>query len=166
MKARLIALLCALALAAGCDDDGASSKKKPQSQQPAAQQPAAQQPQPQPDDGPGGGSIIGRVTQDVVDLDKITRPYRIVTHGTSGDDLVLPLAIFRDVRMDLAKKTAAYNLRLYRAGHDDQAPATADEFVKEILKPASLELPALPQKQAYAYDGKKGRLVVVEFTDG
>jgi hypothetical protein len=51
-------------------------------------------------------------------------------------------------------------LDLYKGLHDNKAPATHDEFMKEIIQENSIKLPKLPPGEKYIYDPEKAELFV------
>jgi hypothetical protein len=52
-----------------------------------------------------------------------------------------------------------HSLDLYRATHGS-FPKTKEEFEEQILKPARIKLPELPEGHRYVYDPEKGELQV------
>lgn len=55
-------------------------------------------------------------------------------------------------------------MELYKATND-RYPANYDEFLAEIIRANNIALPKLPYYQAYGYDEKEHRLVILEYPD-
>src|SRR5262249_32608975 len=53
-------------------------------------------------------------------------------------------------------------LELYRATND-RYPKDYDEFLNEIIKANNIALPKLPYYQAYGYDEKEHKLIILEY---
>ena len=53
---------------------------------------------------------------------------------------------------------------LYQA-ENGRYPASYDEFMTEIIKANNIALPRLPPYQAYGYDEKEHKLILLEYPD-
>jgi hypothetical protein len=53
-----------------------------------------------------------------------------------------------------------HDLELYKAMHDGKGPQSHEEFMREIVEPAQIELPELPPGQRYVYNPETEELMV------
>lgn len=63
------------------------------------------------------------------------------------------------VQGKLALDQAKHDLEIYKAA-EGRGPASHEEYVKKILKPARIKLPSLPEGWQYQYDPDSGELMV------
>ncbi|MDR1477599.1 MAG: hypothetical protein LBJ00_01515 [Planctomycetaceae bacterium] len=67
-----------------------------------------------------------------------------------------------------ASEMTTYNIRipkamqLYKANHDNKAPATHEEFMEEIIKKDMIKLPQLPAGHRYLYDPTDEQLKIAK----
>jgi hypothetical protein len=67
-----------------------------------------------------------------------------------------------------ASEMTTYNVRipkamqLYKANHDNKAPATHEEFMEEIIKKEMIKLPTLPAGHRYIYDPADEQLKIAK----
>jgi hypothetical protein len=47
-------------------------------------------------------------------------------------------------------------MKLYKAQHDDQVPATYNDFMRDIIQTNMIKLPELPSSHKYVYDAQNG----------
>ncbi|MDR2641651.1 MAG: hypothetical protein LBC74_02535 [Planctomycetaceae bacterium] len=67
-----------------------------------------------------------------------------------------------------ASEMTTYNIKipkamqLYKANHDNKAPATHEEFMEEIIKKEMIKLPQLPAGHRYVYDPTDEQLKIAK----
>ncbi|MDR1483624.1 MAG: hypothetical protein LBT09_02250 [Planctomycetaceae bacterium] len=70
-----------------------------------------------------------------------------------------------------ASEMTTYNIRipkamqLYKATHENKAPATHEEFMEEIIKKEMIKLPSLPTGHRYIYDPSDEQLKIAKPTN-
>jgi hypothetical protein len=145
----VLALLAALALAAGCEEErNVGTKPKPS---------APKQPE----------FIVGKRTQVIknaapelqkggakVATTKITAKDYITLQGNAYVTQVGRLGVLE----------IEHAMNLYHAEHD-RYPKDFNEFMNEIIKANNIALPKLPYYQEYGYDEKEHKLVILEYPD-
>jgi hypothetical protein len=117
-----------------------------QAGQPAAQSPPAQQ---QAAVGPSG-------QMEMATLDANTSAQG---QGYGGGLITEPVHQFFSMRNLIMWDQIKHDMDIWQAIHN-RWPKTAQEFQKEILEPANIELPELPPGHRYVYDPKAGQLMV------
>jgi hypothetical protein len=171
----LIALVFA---AAGCEEEMRNVGNRPQTRaldqtgvsvgldenpRPQARpQPPAQ---PKPKRATDSGPIIGQRTQEIrnagtevekggakIASTKITAKDYITLQGNAYVTIIGRTSILQ----------IQHAVDLYHA-MNDRYPKDLDEFMNEIIKPNNISLPKLPPYQAYGYDEKEHKLVVLEY---
>ena len=79
-----------------------------------------------------------------------------------------PITIQGNAYVSIVGRTSILNIQhamdLYKAAND-RYPKNYDEFMAEIIKANNVALPQLPPYQAYAYDEKEHKLIVLEYPD-
>ncbi|MDR1053295.1 MAG: hypothetical protein LBL39_03890 [Planctomycetaceae bacterium] len=77
--------------------------------------------------------------------------------------LLVPLGVYWR-----ASEMTTYNIKipkamqLYKANHDNNAPATHEEFMEEIIKKEAIKLPQLPAGHRYFYDPTDEQLKIAK----
>ncbi len=67
---------------------------------------------------------------------------------------------FRVPQMAVFDIQIPHAMNLFKALHDNKAPASHDEFMKEIIDANQLQLPKLPPGEKYVYDPNTEQLMV------
>ncbi len=125
----------------------AAQPQQPQPNQPAAQsQPAGQA---QPAQGPSG-------QEEMMTLGANTG---VQGQGYGGGLITEPVHEFFSMRNLITWDQIKHDMDIWQAIHN-RWPKNAQEFQKEILEPANIELPELPPGNRYVYDPKTGELMV------
>ncbi|MDR1290861.1 MAG: hypothetical protein LBK06_06640 [Planctomycetaceae bacterium] len=107
---------------------------------------------------------------------EVTKPERVVNaevgagqKGHYGGEktvmapLLVPLGVYWR-----ASEMTTYNIKipkamqLYKANHDNKAPATHEEFMEEIIKKEAIKLPQLPTGHRYVYDPTDEQLKIAK----
>ncbi|GHT23548.1 hypothetical protein FACS189419_07650 [Planctomycetales bacterium] len=78
-------------------------------------------------------------------------------YGSAGgekvsDIITVPLEAHFRTQERIRFQKIDHDLTHYRAMHDGKGPKTQEEFENEILKPARIDLPPLPEGQTYKWD--------------
>jgi len=167
-----------LLTATGCEEEMRNVGARPQTraldqtgvsvgldENPRPQARPQSQPQPNLKRPTDSGPIIGRRTQDVrsaaTELQKggvRTAPTKI----TAKDYITLQGNAYVTIigRTSILKIEQAMDL--YHAAND-RYPKDLDEFMNEIIKANNIALSTLPPYQAYGYDEKEHKLVILEY---
>jgi hypothetical protein len=151
----LMALFPVLVSGIGCEEERAvSSKPKVQAQ---TKPPAAGKLE----------FIVGKRTQKVKNAAPELQKggaIEATTKITAKD----PITLQGNAYVTIIGRTALLNMQhamdLYHAEHD-RYPKNYDEFMSEIIKAGQISLPQLPYYQAYGYDEKEHKLVILEYPD-
>jgi hypothetical protein len=117
---------------------------QPQQGQPAQQPQQAAQPEP------AGGQ------EEMMTLGANTG---VQGQGYGGGLITEPVHQFFSMRNLITWDQIKHDMDIWQAIHN-RYPKTAQEFQKEILEPANIELPELPRGNRYVYDPKTGELMV------
>jgi len=173
----LIALVFA---AAGCEEEMRNVGNRPQTRAldqtgvsvgfdenprpPARPQPPAQAKPKRPTDS---GPIIGQRTQEIrnaaTEIQK-GGAKQASTKITAKDYITVQ----GNAYVTIIGRTSILNIQhamdLYHATND-RYPKDLDEFMNEIIKPNNIALPKLPPYQAYGYDEKEHKLIILEYQD-
>jgi hypothetical protein len=171
----LIAAICVLT-AAGCEEETRNLGKRPETR--ALDQTGVNvsidvenpstQPQPQPQ-APARkpGPILGQRTTAVRDASKeLKQPgAKVASSKITAKD---PITVVGNAYVSIIGRTSVLKIQqavdLYHATND-RYPKDLDEFMTEIIKANNIALPVLPPYQAYAYDDKEHKLIVLEYED-
>jgi hypothetical protein len=130
-----------------------------------------QQPDPQPNPKPkpklptDSGPIIGQRTQNIRNAATEVQKGGARTASTkitAKDYITLQGNAYVTIigRTSIMKIQQAVDL--YRASND-RYPKDLEEFMNEIIKPNNIALAQLPPYQAYGYDEKEHKLVILEY---
>jgi hypothetical protein len=125
------------------------------------------QPQPQPklirptDSGP----IIGQRTQDIRNAETELQKGGARTASTkitAKDYITLQGNAYVAIIGRTSMLNIEHTMDLYHAAND-RYPKDLDEFMSEIIKANNIALAKLPPYQAYGYDEKEHKLVILEY---
>lgn len=109
---------------------------------------------------------LGKTTQSVLELDAALADGGVVIDpGADREGLDIVTGAHRSASAQLAQLPVEQAMKLYVAEHGAR-PTTHAEFMAKIIrpgKPDGVQLPMLPYYQEYAFDPKKGGIVVIEF---
>ena len=109
----------------------------------------------------GGGSILGKKTQDIGEFDPAAG--RIVSDSKirATNPITGPLEAMGPMLEKVSKLGIDHALSLYYAtnGH---YPKTHDDFMTQVIKANRIQLPKLPAGAEYQYDVANHKLVVVK----
>ena len=174
----LIGVAISTLAAAGCDAEVRNVESRPQTRAPAqtginididvenrSAPPAANartSPRPQP-----SGPIIGQRTTEIRNAAPELQQggARVASTRIVAKD---PITIQGNAYVSIVGRTSILNIQhamdLYKAAND-RYPKNYDEFMAEIIKANNVALPQLPPYQAYAYDEKEHKLIVLEYPD-
>jgi hypothetical protein len=141
-------------VAVGLDTDRPPAQAKPQ--------PKANAPAPAKRE-----FIIGKRTQEIrnatAELQK-GGAETATTKITARDPITLP----GNAYVTIVGRTSILNIQhaldLYRA-ENDRFPKDYNEFMEVIIKANNIALPKLPHYQAYGYDEKEHKLVILEYPE-
>jgi hypothetical protein len=172
-SAWLIAAVCVLT-AAGCEEETRNLGKRPETRaldqtgvnvgidvENPSTQPQAQAPARKP------GPIIGQRTTEIRDANKeLKQPgAKVASSKIVARD---PITVTGNAYVSIVGRTSVLKIQqavdLYHAAND-RYPKDLDEFMTEIIKANNIALPVLPPYQAYAYDEKEHKLIVLEYED-
>jgi hypothetical protein len=79
-----------------------------------------------------------------------------------GDGLITtPVREYFSIRDRIVYDQIRHDLDIWKA-LNGRFPKDPEEFEREILKPANIELPELPNGKTYYYDGQKGELYMTD----
>ena len=164
---------CALA-AAGCEEEVRNVGNRPETRAPAltgvavglddqpaakARPPAKKVPPAQPE------FIVGKRTQEIknanIELQK-GGAREGTTKITAKDYITLQGNAYVTTVGRLGLLQIQQALDLYHAAND-RYPKDYDEFMNEIIKANNIALPKLPYYQAYGYDAKEHKLIILEY---
>ncbi|HTQ39508.1 MAG TPA: hypothetical protein VMJ32_10795 [Pirellulales bacterium] len=121
--------------------------------QPAQPQPdQSQQTQPQPVAQPA-------VQQGPPEMETLGANTGVQGQGYGGGLITEPIHQFFGMRNLITWDQIKHDMDIWQAIHN-RWPKDANEFQKEILEPAQIELPELPPHRHYVYDPKTGELLV------
>jgi hypothetical protein len=172
--------LIASLVAAGCEEEMRNVGNRPQTRaldqtgvnvgiegNPGAQAQPRPQPQAKPKRPVDFQPIVGRRTQEIrnaatevqkegarIASTKITAKDYITLQGNAYVTTIGRLSIMQ----------IEHAIDLYHATND-RYPKDLDEFMSEIIKANNIALPKLPYYQAYGYDEKEHKLVILEYKD-
>ena len=133
-----------------------------------AGEPATPAAAPAPAAQPGGErrGIIGKTTNQVVDLHKAQAEnpnLKIVEQRAQGDD---PISFALDAYIDVRSRASRFGMtravQLHQAEHERWP--TYDEFVR-MMRENRVEFTMIEPFRMYAYDSKSGEIVVLEDPD-
>ena len=171
--------VCILSAAAGCEEEARHVQSRPNSR--AAEQTGINvgidvedrstgqaKPQPQPKPRPQqSGPIIGQRTTEV----RNAAPELQGGNAKVASTKIVkkdPITIVGNAYVSIIGRTSVLNIQhamdLYKATND-RYPKDYDEFMTEIIKANNIALPRLPPYQAYGYDEKEHKLILLEFQD-
>jgi len=166
-RPRLVPLSLAFLLlaAAGCEEPrhvGGSKRSVPTAPSGAD---AIAPPPEAPKEAPSG-EILGKRTQDVRKAEpELEKGAVVASQKVSNKD---PITVVGSAYVSAIGQTAIGNIKhamdLYQA-ENGRYPANYDEFKAEILQKNNIALPKLPSYQAYGYDEKEHKLIVLEYPD-
>ncbi|HZW34620.1 MAG TPA: hypothetical protein VFF52_28100 [Isosphaeraceae bacterium] len=163
---------CALA-AAGCEEEVRHVGNRPETRAPALTGVAVGL-----DDQPAGAAksqfkkapaqpefIVGKRTQDIrnakTELEK-GGAHQATTKITAKD----PITLQGNAYVTMIGRTSILQIQhaldLFHATND-RYPKDFDEFMNEIIKANNIALPKLPYYQAYGYDDKEHKLIILEY---
>jgi hypothetical protein len=80
--------------------------------------------------------------------------------GAIMSPITTPISQYFSMRDRIPLLQIQHDMDIYKAIHNNKYPKDMEEFRKEILEPANIELPELPPGAEYVYDGKTGELLV------
>ncbi len=174
----LISLAISTLAAAGCDEEVRNVGTRPQTRAPAqtginldidVENRSAPQaadiratPRPQP-----SGPIIGGRTTDIRDAAPELKKggAKVASTRIVAKD---PITIQGNAYVSIVGRASVLNIQhamdLYKAAND-RFPKDYDEFMAEIIKANNIALPQLPPYQAYGYDDKEHKFIVLEYPD-
>jgi len=171
--------LAALVLtAAGCEEEMRNVGTRPQTraldqtgvsvgfeeERPQARQ-EPQQAQPRPKRPTDSGPIIGQRTQDIrsAATEQQKGGARTASTKITAKDYI---TLQGNAYVTIIGRSSILNIQhamdLYHA-NNDRYPKDLDEFMNEIIKANNIALPRLPPYQAYGYDEKEHKLVILEY---
>jgi hypothetical protein len=169
-------VVCALSAAAGCEEVARNVESRPKSRAAAqtginvdidVEDRSTAQANPQPKPRPQqSGPIIGQRTAEIRDAaPELRKGDAKVASTTIKKD---PIPIVGNAYVSIIGRTSVLNIQhavdLYKAAND-RYPKDYDEFMTEIIKANNIALPQLPPYQAYAYDEKEHKLILLEYPD-
>ncbi len=153
--ASVLPILCALVLAAGCEEERTVGDKP--SSQAKAKPSAPAKPE----------FIVGKRTQEIKNATvEIKKEGATVatTKITAKDPITLP----GNAYVTMIGQTSILNMQhamdLYHA-ENDRYPRNYDEFMNDIIKANNIALPQLPNYQKYGYNENEHKLVILEYED-
>ncbi|MDR2763347.1 MAG: hypothetical protein LBB88_12145 [Planctomycetaceae bacterium] len=77
--------------------------------------------------------------------------------------ILVPLGTYwRASEMTTYNMQIPKTMQLYKAEHENKAPATHEEFMEEIIKKGMIKLPTLPPNHKYIYDPKDEQLKIAK----
>ena len=163
---------CALALA-GCGEEVRHVGDRPETRAPALTGVAVGL-----DDQPGGKArpqfkkapaqpefIVGKRTQEIKNANLELQKAGVregTTKITAKDYITLQGNAYVTTVGRLGLLQIQQALDLYHATND-RYPKDYDEFMNEIIKANNIALPKLPYYQAYGYDAKEHKLIILEY---
>ncbi len=174
----LISLTISTLVVAGCDAEVRNVETRPQTRAPAqtgvnldvdvenrSAPPAAnvrtnQRP-------PQSGPIIGQRTTEIRNaaLELQQGGAKVASTRIVAKD---PITLQGNAYVSIVGRTSILNIQhaidLYKATND-RFPKDYDEFMAEIIRANNIALPQLPPYQAYGYDEKEHKLIVLEYPD-
>jgi len=166
---------CAL-LAAGCEEERHEFSARPKSRAADVvgvdlgdQGGAAARPQPRPAAKPQAPKkpefIVGKRTQEIKNANLELQKAGVregTTKITAKDYITLQGNAYVTTVGRLGLLQIQQALDLYHATND-RYPKDYDEFMNEIIKANNIALPKLPYYQAYGYDAKEHKLIILEY---
>jgi len=129
--------------------------------QPKAANPAETQtpPTPTPDTNTAPPSENLKKAEDVVGRQ------RDYGGGALMSPITTPVSQYFSMRGRIPLLQIQHDMDVYKAIHNNKPPKNMEEFTKEILEPANIELPELPPGAEYVYEAKTGELLVRDSGD-
>jgi len=176
-----LGLIAFLLTAAGCEEEMRNVGSRPQtraldqtgvsvgldedSRPRARPQPQPQKAQPKAKRPTDSGPIIGQRTQDI--RNAATEQQKggartASTKITAKDYITLQGNAYVTIIGRSSILNIEHAMDLYHATND-RYPKDLDEFMNEIIKANNIALPKLPPYQAYGYDEKEHKLVILEY---
>ena len=80
--------------------------------------------------------------------------------GALMSPITTPISQYFSMQGRIPLLQIQHDLDIYKAMHNNKYPKNMEEFRKEILEPANIELPELPPGAEYVYEAKTGELLV------
>jgi hypothetical protein len=127
----------------------------------------ASKPKAQPKKPANSGPIIGQRTQDIKDANAELKTGKAQVGSTkivARDYITLQGNAYVSAIGQLSIGQIKQAVDLWHATND-RYPKDYDEFMNEIIKPNNIALPRLPDYQAYGYDEKEHKLIILEYPD-
>ncbi len=167
---------CALAAAAGCEEEARHVQSRPGNRAAAqtginvdidVEDRSSTQARPQPPPRPNqSGPIIGQRTNEIRNAaPELQKGGAKVASTKIKSD---PIPIVGNAYVSMIGRLAIDNMKhavdLFKA-ENDRYPKDYDEFMTAIIKPNNIALPKLPVYQEYAYDEKEHKLIILEYED-
>jgi len=174
-----LGLIAFVLTAAGCEEEMRNVGSRPQTRaldqtgvsvgldedsRPQAR-PQPQQAQPRPKRPTDSGPIIGQRTQDIrsAATEQQKGGARTASTKITAKDYI---TLQGNAYVTIIGRSSILNIQhamdLYHA-NNDRYPKDLDEFMNEIIKANNIALPRLPPYQAYGYDEKEHKLVILEY---
>jgi hypothetical protein len=127
----------------------------------ASNPPASQQPEPQPPaaQSPAAGQQAAAGPSGQMEMATLDANTGAQGQGYGGGLITEPVHEFFSMRNLITWDQIKHDMDIWQAIHN-RWPKNAQEFQKEILEPANIELPELPPGNRYVYDPKTGELMV------
>ena len=169
MKCELLGIIIVLALMlSGCEED-TPPPQNPQPPAPTVQQlpppappAAAQTPPQQRMAAPGTPIVEGSAVQPAPGtvMQKAERGMGKKGQGYGGGIITQPISTYFQTRDRIAFSVQIpKQMQMFKA-INNRNPKDLDEYMNQIIKPAGIQLPELPQGHRYVYDPKSGELLV------
>ncbi len=105
--------------------------------------------------------IIGKTTQDIDAFDPAAGAKVSDSKIRATDPITAPVMAYGPMLEQISKTHIEHQLNLYNA-IEGRYPASLDEFMDKIIKPANIRLPVLPGGKKYQYDVENHKLVVID----
>jgi hypothetical protein len=180
MPSRFHSSNCLLAVAAlaalflgGCDemnqiDKGVAQRPAgsgtgllpPLSEKPTGQPKAANPADTQTPPTPAPDTNATPPTENLQKAEDVVGRQRDYGGGALMSPITTPVSQYFSMQGRIPLLQIKHDMDIYKAMHNNKYPKNMEEFTKEILEPANIELPELPPGAEYVYDGKTGELLV------
>lgn len=111
--------------------------------------------------------IVGKRTQDIKNANAELQKGNVnqaETKITAKDPITLQGNAYVSIIGQTSILQIQHAIDLYHAAND-RYPKDHEEFMAEIIKANNIALPQLPYYQAYGYDEKEHKLVILEYPD-
>lgn len=113
---------------------------------------------PKQPEAPAASSVTGTPG---ATTEKVRSGIGIQGQGYADGLITTPVREYFSIRDRIVYDQIRHDLDIWKALHG-RFPKDPEEFEREILKPANIELPELPHGKTYYYDGQKGELYMTD----